>query len=964
VAAPETRETMAKAAAAVVEILRKSRLLECMVTKSAANHLALQAICVGLFLSQQKDENDDEVSMNKIFGARILHLVLAAPLLAFIAQNPAGTLDFDTPDFSLKLVKASQTVASLQPKGAGAFDFAPGDRLENRSADRFNSIGDVNFRTRLRGAEQWEDYSTSAARHPVLALAATAGVLAAADLSPTLPPNCPLQITRRWLLDNGRLVLRFDLKNIAPSPVEIGAFGMPMIFNNMLKGRRLVDMEEINSFYDPAINEDGGYVQVTRLNGHGPALVVAPQGKTPFEAWRVLNEPNGPDNMFSRGNPYEGSFEWMVHSEAYAEREWQGKEQWNPPTTAVLGPGETRTYGLRFLVAPGIRDIERTLIANSRPVAVGFPGFILPMDQNAKLFLNYPRKVTSINSEPRDAIAVQANAPAKSGWKDYTLRGKTWGRVRLSITYEDGTNQALSYYVIKPAAQAVADLGHFLFTRQWFVDPNDPFHRSPSVMTYDRANNRIALQDARAWIAGLGDEGGSGSWLAAAMKEFGQPDKDEIARFEQFIDGVLWGNLQYSEGPRQYGVKKSLFYYDPAALPDFRYDSRLNWGTWTSWNKASSEAVNRAYNYPHVVAAYWAMYRVARNYRGLVTKHGWDWYLNQAFQTANYLGAHPDIGNSRDGLMDGTIFLLLLEDLKRENWLAQASAIEAQLKAHAEDWSHRAVPFGSEMAWDSTGQEEIYGVTRYFGYDDKAQITLDSILGFMPSTPHWGYNGSARRFWDFFYGAAPGGTTERQLHHYGSGLNAIPVLSAFRSNPDDVYLLRVGYAGAMGGLSNIDQEGFAGTAFHSFPQNMRWDTYSGDYGPNFFGVAANAATYVINHPEFGWQAFGGNVRTDGDWIKIQPLDVFRQRVYLAPRGLWLTLDSGTFEGIEIHTKTHALRIGLSRATAIAPQARLRIGQPARVAGIGTYRIKEKFPSERGAFVVPLQNRISLIELVD
>src|SRR5436190_328969 len=82
---------------------------------------------------------------------------------------------------------------------------------------------------------------------------------------------------------------------------------------------------------------------------------------------------------------------------------------------------------------------------------------------------------------------------------------------------------------------------------------------------------------AHGWIAGLGDEGGSGSWLAAAMKEFGQPNRDEIAKYEQFIDGVLWGNLQYSEGPRQYGVRKSLFYHDPAALPGFAYDSRIDW---------------------------------------------------------------------------------------------------------------------------------------------------------------------------------------------------------------------------------------------------------------------------------------------------------------------------------------------------------------------------------------------------
>ena len=63
----------------------------------------------------------------------------------------------------------------------------------------------------------------------------------------------------------------------------------------------------------------------------------------------------------------------------------------------------------------------------------------------------------------------------------------------------------------------------------------------------------------------------------------------------------------------------------------------------------------------------------------------------------------------------------------------------------------------------------------------------------------------------------------------------------------------------MGAITNIDQEGFASAAFHAFPDMLSFDPLSGDYGPNFFGHALNAATYVVNHPEFGWQAFGGNV---------------------------------------------------------------------------------------------------------
>jgi hypothetical protein len=43
---------------------------------------------------------------------------------------------------------------------------------------------------------------------------------------------------------------------------------------------------------------------------------------------------------------------------------------------------------------------------------------------------------------------------------------------------------------------------------------------------------------------------------------------------------------------------------------------------------------------------------------------------------------------------------------------------------------------------------------------------------------------------------------ERQLHHYGSGLNAIPVPSEYRDDPDDLYLLRIGLAGQMGAIAN------------------------------------------------------------------------------------------------------------------------------------------------------------------
>jgi len=265
------------------------------------------------------------------------------------------------------------------------------------------------------------------------------------------------------------------------------------------------------------------------------------------------------------------------------------------------------------------------------------------------------------------------------------------------------------------------------------------------------------------------------------------------------------------------------------------------------------------------------------------------------------------------------------------------------------------------MPWDSTGQEEVYAWMKYFGYKEKADVTLDAILGYDPTIPHWGYNGSARRYWDFLY-AAKYSRIERQLHHYGSGINAIPVLAEYREHPDDFYLLRVGYGGTMGTTTNIDQEGFASAAFHSFPDTLNFDPLSGDYGPNFFGHAMNTATYIVHHPEFGWISFGGNTAIDGDWVKVSPLDSFRMRVYVASLGLWLTLDSGKFERIEVNAKTGGVRVGFSPATQFTSVARLRVEQPAKLPGVGTYQPSKALKEERGAHIVPLGKSTTWVEL--
>jgi len=151
----------------------------------------------------------------------------------------AGVEDFDTPDFTLSLVKTSQTVAALKPKGGDGFDFTPGDLLVARSQNGYFHLGDLTLRLRSNDSDRWVNYSTAASRTPVRALPAAGETLASADLAPTLPSDIPLEIVRTWAVDQGKLVLRFTLTNTSAKVVEVGALGLPIVFNNVLNDRSL-----------------------------------------------------------------------------------------------------------------------------------------------------------------------------------------------------------------------------------------------------------------------------------------------------------------------------------------------------------------------------------------------------------------------------------------------------------------------------------------------------------------------------------------------------------------------------------------------------------------------------------------------------------------------------------------------------------------------------------------------------
>lgn len=164
----------------------------------------------------------------------------------------------------------------------------------------------------------------------------------------------------------------------------------------------------------------------------------------------------------------------------------------------------------------------------------------------------------------------------------------------------------------------------------------------------------------------------------------------------------------------------------------------------------------------------------------------------------------------------------------------------------------------------------------------------------------------------------------------------------------------------MGSLTNIDREGFGSAAFHSFPDMLAFDPITGDYAQNFFGHAMNTATYLVNHPEFGWFAFGGNVDVGEARVVVTPLDSFRTRVYSRPWGSGSRSTRG--RSPRSSSAATAPYLGLAPATAHTPVARLRVERPASPPGDAPLAPTASFEVEREAHVIPLSSETTWVEL--
>lgn len=226
--------------------------------------------------------------------------------------------------------------------------------------------------------------------------------------------------------------------------------------------------------------------------------------------------------------------------------------------------------------------------------------------------------------------------------------------------------------------------------------------------------------------------------------------------------------------------------------------------------------------------------------------------------------------------------------------------------------------------------------------------------------------GNARRYFDFLVYGGENDGTERVLHHYGAPLNAIPILEAYRADPDNTTLLQVGLGGVVGSITNIASgSGVASMGWHGSEQRLYPDPTSCDYGVGFYGHSINSGSYVTRQ-NGQWQCWLCDIETDtAGVVTVRPRDSFHTRMYIAPLGLDVQAETGSFAqaAISMHNKQIAFLLASSvNGSALPSNARIRLATPALAKGkrnataFTAHSLQgAALPLVRGAWEMPLEN---------
>lgn len=585
-------------------------------------------------------------------------------------------------------------------------------------------------------------------------------------------PAPRLRLAQTFLLDGDGVRWTLELENLSNTAVEIGDLGLSLDLRNV-SSEDTTEIYEQNVAKHHFVSGHGSWIFWERANGVGPYLVMMPREGSWLEyfdttdhfravsAWPwfyVHSGVQGPAEtrgtwrqahtavtLAPAGEPGAGvehgfTLRWAddyrdVRRVIYEE----GLIDVTVAPAMTVPLDQVATVALRTrrrirVEAEFPEQTEIEYLGEAEPDLHRYRVRFARTGENA-LIVHWdgaagPPDVRTAPPMPADAAATTQAAtasramvpgPTGAAWSPDRpdappdAPGETVGPGRPAASAADGPYMLLEFFVTEPVQTLLRKRAAHIAHRQQHRDPSKWYDGLFSV--WDMRNGGV--------LRGPDDTDGFDGWwgyvLAAddpvlskapfvAAKNAVDPDAEEIAALEYYLERYVWGGLQRTdeEKPYPWGVY---------GVPNWRVNRESPWG-FGSGGKGL-EHVWRMYDYPHIVMLYLEMHRIARDRPELVRWDDAGGYLERAYQTARAYFLYPyellpwyEI--YKWGTMNEVAVLELLEALRDAGRAADAEWFRAHLDRKLKYFIYDdPYPFRSEYAFDSTGFESTHALAAW-----------------------------------------------------------------------------------------------------------------------------------------------------------------------------------------------------------------------------------------------------------
>lgn len=726
-----------------------------------------------------------------------------------------------------------------------------------------------------------------------------------------------LDIKMNYHFDADRALLwDITLKNTTGDVLEVGELGIPLRLNDDYAEFAGMDPEDIDPqserknqveayrartvIQQSMIHEQkvlvhhfiGGhssYSVVLRPLGDPPFLLIHPTQETAFEC--IYKEVPG-TGLGEGGERWAGPDILAIHSRATKIlRDWRHNSWVNGHTSLLLQAGEQRSYQMRCVFVPTYEAV-RDEVAKFGNLGIRIvPSMVVQEHRDVHVEVKSQGRIDRIEVLS-DGIAIKSKEKTPLATLiNCSFEGR--GLKTLKLHYGNGRWTNLHFNCIESYDSLLKARAKFIVDREYYQNPEDPFHRNHMFLPFDYRKKCIILESEEAWEVGGSDEPGFSASVFLAEKNVYYPSVKEIAALENYVSECLF---KYIQDPNTYAVRASLFWL-----------KRLPSSPWSEWSKARSEATWRTYNYVHPANIYYALYKIGTRY-GLLTRRTPEEYLRMSYHTCIkwfQTGPWRDVG-----LMEGSNAIYIVEDIKKIGWKEEYDTLREAMRQCTAVFSEQPYPYGSELLVDQTAHEQVYFFTRYFDDRPKNAKTVQVLKALRGGNqPIWfNYGNDKRRDITCWYSAS---------------LNGLALLKSFEDSGDQDALAK-GYGGVTSVMANVTSDGMgfnyydcrAGVLDHQPP--ISWEG-----GCGLWGFLQAIKAYVVKDPAFGLTGYGCDVRNTPELITVTPNDGLRKRVFFADQKIEVEALTGEITEVSL-SRTNRISLALTDSTGLVTEAILRV----------------------------------------